>query len=127
MGQGRGKSTIQVGHHIGDPLLGRGHAPILGGQPEIPAEGGLDGSPVEDLSLDFRGFHSLSADEFDDEAGPLILSDMLQGADDDTRFAQKTPFPLGERPLVPLKARPSWLLPIPLHEEWNSDLSIIYP
>jgi hypothetical protein len=77
----------------------------------------LDRSPVEDLSLDLRGFHSLCADEFDDEVGPLILSDMLEGADDDTRFAQKPPFPLGERPLVPLKARPGWLLPIPLHEE----------
>ena len=30
-----------------------------------------------DLSLDFRGFQSLCADEFDDEVGPLILSDML--------------------------------------------------
>ena len=77
MGQGLGKSPIQVGHHVGDPLLGREHAPILGAQPEIPAEGGLDRSPVEDLSLDFRGFQSLCADEFDDEVGPLILSDML--------------------------------------------------
>jgi len=53
MGQGGAKSPIQLGHHIGDPLLGRGHAPILVAKPEIPAEGGLDRSPVQDLSLDF--------------------------------------------------------------------------
>ncbi len=81
-----------VRYPLGDAVLGCVDACVVALQPELLAKRALDAVASEDFAFDFRGLHGLVADKLDFEHVPVILADMLEGAQELPGFDQEFTF-----------------------------------
>jgi len=71
-----GDTLVKIDHHLGDAGFGRLDPTLIPGEPQVPADRGLDAVAIERLSFDRRGVDGLMAHQLDLKAAAVSFVQM---------------------------------------------------
>ena len=94
VGERCSEGAIEIDRHLGDSLLGRLHAPLIGTKTELPPDRGLHARTVEDFALDLRGSEGFGTESLDHELVPIVRTEVREGANEHATAKQNLPLPL---------------------------------
>ncbi len=111
-----GERAVKIDHHLGNALLRRCDAPIVGTEAKLTPDRRLNAGPIEDLALDLGGGQRLGAHGLDDQLVSIFGPEMLDCPDTYARLDKELLLGFHEAGFIPDEIRPIRLLPIPDHE-----------